>query len=157
MFPIVLLAVALGGVAISGFRDRARTRAALSYAATSGLNLLPPLLALAAGVGLSMSVIPPSAIARLFDAHGTVGFFLLAGLGALLTIPAPIAYPLAGSLHHMGASLPALASFITTLTMVGVLTSPLEIKAFGRRFTIIRQSLSLILALLIGALMGVVL
>jgi len=57
----------------------------------------------------------------------------------------------------MGASLPALASFITTLTMVGILTSPLEVKAFGRRFTFIRQFLSLILALLIGALMGVLL
>jgi uncharacterized membrane protein YraQ (UPF0718 family) len=155
MFPIVLLAVALGGVAISAFRDRNRTRAALSNALRSGLSLLPPLLALTAGVGLTMSVVPASVIARLFDAHGAAGFFLLAGLGALLTIPAPMAYPLAGSLHHMGASLPALASFITTLTMVGILTSPLEIKAFGRRFTIIRQSLSLVLALLVGALMGV--
>ena len=157
MFPIVLLAVALGGVAISGIRDRARTRAALLSAARSGLSLLPPLLALTAGVGLTMSVIPASVMARLFHTHGAVGFFLLAGLGALLTIPAPMAYQLAGSLYHMGASLAALASFITTLTMVGILTAPLEIKAFGRRFTLIRQSLSLVLALLIGALMGVLL
>ena len=157
MFPIVLLAAAIGGVAISGFRDRARTRAALLYSTRSGLNLLPPLIALAAGVGLTMSAVPASVIAGLFQAHGSAGFFLLAGLGALLTIPAPIAYPLAGSLYRMGASLPALASFITTLTMVGFLTSPLEVKAFGRRFTIIRQSLSLILALLIGALMGILL
>jgi uncharacterized membrane protein YraQ (UPF0718 family) len=157
MFPFVLLAAALGGVAVSGFRDRARTRAALSYATRSGLSLLPALLALTAGVGLTMAVVPASVIAQLFDAHGAAGFFLLAGLGALLTIPAPMAYPLAGSLHHMGASLPALASFITTLTMVGILTSPLEIKAFGRRFTILRQSLSLALALLIGVLMGALL
>ena len=157
MFPIVLLTVALGGVAVSGFRDRARTRAALTYAAKAGLSLLPPLLALTAGVGLTMSLIPASVIARLFQAHGALGFFLLAGLGALLTIPAPMAYPLAGSLYHMGASLSALASFITTVTMVGILTAPLEIKAFGRRFTLIRQALSLVLALLIGALMGVLL
>lgn len=154
MFPAVLLAMALGGVAVSGLRDRARTRAALLYAARSGLALVPPLLAMTAGVGLTMSLVPASVIARLFQIHGVAGFFLLAGLGALLTIPAPMAYPLAGSLLHMGASLPALASFITTLTMVGILSSPLEIKAFGRRFTIIRQSLSLVLALLIGALMG---
>ena len=155
MFSIVLLFLALGGVAASGFRDGARTRAALRHAARSGLGLLPPLLALTAGVGLTMSVVPASVIARLFQAHGALGFFLLAGLGALLTIPAPVAYPLAGSLYRMGASLPALASFLTTLTMVGVLTAPLEVRAFGRRFTIIRQSFSLILALLVGALMGV--
>jgi uncharacterized membrane protein YraQ (UPF0718 family) len=157
MFPFILLTAALGGVAISGVRNRARTRVALVYAARAGLGLLPPLLALTAGVGLTMSVIPPAIIASLFHSHGAAGFFLLAGLGALLTIPAPVAYPLAGSLFRMGAGLPALASFITTLTMVGILTAPLEIKAFGRRFTIIRQSLSMILALLIGAFMGALL
>jgi uncharacterized membrane protein YraQ (UPF0718 family) len=157
VLPLVLLSVALGGLAVSGSRDRARTRAALSYAARAGLGLVPPLLALTAGVGLTISVIPASSIARLFESHGAAGFFLLSGLGALLTIPAPMAYPLAGSLHRMGASLPALASFITTLTMVGVLTAPLEVKAFGRRFTILRQSFSLALALGIGALMGVLL
>ena len=104
-----------------------------------------------------MALVPPSVIANLFHAHGRVGFFLLAGLGALLTIPAPVAYPLAGSLHRMGASLPALASFITTLTMVGLLSAPLESKAFGRRFTILRQTFSLALALVIGALMGALL
>ena len=32
-----------------------------------------------------------------------------------------------------------------------------EIRAFGRRFTFVRQGLSLLLALLIGALLGVLL
>jgi uncharacterized membrane protein YraQ (UPF0718 family) len=68
-----------------------------------------------------------------------------------------MAYPMAGSLHQMGASLAALASFITTLTMVGLLSAPLEVKAFGRPFTILRQGASLILALAVGALMGVLL
>ncbi|MFN7957017.1 MAG: hypothetical protein U0P46_01625 [Holophagaceae bacterium] len=157
MFPFMLLAAALGCVVLSGIRDRARTRAALTHAARSGLGLLPPLLAMTAGVGLTMAVVPAPLIARLFQAHGVLGFLLLSGLGALLTIPAPMAYPLAGSLHRMGAGLPALASFITTLTMVGLLSAPLEIRAFGRRFTFVRQGLSLLLALLIGALLGVLL
>lgn len=157
MFPIVLAGLALGGVALSGFRDPARTRRALAQAGRSGLNLLPSLLALTAGIGLTLALIPPTAISRLFQSHGLAGFFLLAGVGSLLTIPGPIAYPLAGSLHHLGASLPALATFITTLTMVGLLTAPMEVKAFGRRFTLLRQSFSLGLALLIGALMGVLL
>jgi uncharacterized membrane protein YraQ (UPF0718 family) len=157
MIPILLLAASLGGLAVSGLKDGRRTRAALHSAARSGLGLLPPILTLTAGVGLAMSVVPPSLIARLFHAHGAVGYLVLAGLGALLTIPAPVAYPLAGSLYRMGASLPALASFITTLTMVGILTAPLEIKAFGRRFTVLRQTFSMILALLIGTLMGALL
>ena len=50
-----------------------------------------------------------------------------------------------------------MASFLTTLTMVGIVTAPLEIATFGRRFTLLRQSLSLALALLVGAVMGVLL
>lgn len=154
LFPLVLLAAAVGGVALSALRDVPRTRTALRASARSGLALLPGLLAVLAGVGLTMAAIPPAGVAALFQNRGTAGFFLLAGLGALMTIPGPVAYPLAGSLHRMGATLPALASFLTTLTMVGALTAPLEIAAFGRRFTLLRQSLSLILALLVGALMG---
>jgi uncharacterized membrane protein YraQ (UPF0718 family) len=157
MLPLTLLILALGGVALSGTRDRTRTRTALTKACRSGLGLLPPLLGLTAGVGFTMTLLPPAAITRLFESHGVLGFFLIAGLGALLTIPAPMAYPLAGSLHQMGASLAALASFITTLTMVGLLSAPLEVKAFGRPFTILRQGASLILALAVGALMGVLL
>lgn len=154
LFPVLLMATAAGGVALSAAHDASRTRAALKTSIRSSLALLPGLLAVLAGVGLIMAVIPPAAIATLFQSQGTAGFFLLAGLGALMTIPGPVAYPLAGSLHRMGASLPALASFITTLTMVGVLTAPMEIKAFGRRFTFLRQALSLLLALVVGALMG---
>jgi len=157
MFSSFLFAAALAGLAVSACKDRSRTRAALIATLRSGVGLLPSLLGLTAGVGLTMALVPGAMIARLFQAHGAAGFFLLSGLGALLSIPAPVAYPLAGSLHRMGASLPALASFITTLTMVGVLTAPLEVKTFGRRFTLVRQTLSLVLALLVGGLMGVVL
>ncbi len=115
------------------------------------------MLGLTAAIGLTTASLPPELIAGLFRSHGTAGFLLLSGLGALITIPAPVAYPLAGSLLRLEANLPAMASFITALTMVGVLTAPLEIKAFGRSFTLIRQALSLALALAIGALMGLML
>jgi uncharacterized membrane protein YraQ (UPF0718 family) len=154
---VLLSLTALLGLGLSAWRDPARTRAALAAAGRAGLGLLPSLLALSAGVGLALALLPPSLITRLFQSHGVLGFFLVAGAGALLTIPAPVAYPLAGSLHRMGAGLPALAAFITTLTMVGVLTAPLEVKAFGLRFTLWRQSLSLALALAVGALMAVLL
>ena len=149
--------LALAALAVSAAMDRGRSRRAVGAAARAGLNLLPSLLGLTAGVALSLAALPPRAVAQLFQSHGAAGFFLLAGVGALLTIPAPVAYPLAGSLRLMGATLPALASFVCTLTMVGVLTAPLEVRAFGRRFTALRQSLCLALALAVGAAMGALL
>lgn len=157
MSALILFLLALTGLFLSARKDPARTRKALETALRSGLGLLPSLLGLTAGIGLATALISPQAVANLFRNHGAAGFFLLSGLGALLTIPSPVAYPLAGTLHRMGASLPALASFITTLTMVGLLTAPLEVKAFGRMFTFRRQALSMVLALAIGAAMGVLL
>lgn len=55
----------------------------------------------------------------------------------------------------MGAPPASLAAFVTTLTMVGTVTAPIEISYFGKRFTLLRQSLSFITAILIGLLMGV--
>ena len=157
MSALILIALASIGLLLSARKDRVRTRRALTTAWRSWLGLLPSLLGLTAGIGLATALISPQAVAHLFQEHGAAGFLLLSGLGALLTIPSPMAYPLAGTLHRMGASLPALASFLTTLTMVGLLTAPLEVRAFGRAFAFRRQALSLALALAIGAAMGVLL
>ena len=121
------------------------------------MALVPSLLSMIALIGLMLAITPQQVLTRLFNVHGLAGFALTAVVGAAITIPAPVAFPLAGSLLKLGASLPTLATFITTLTMVGTVTAPMEIAYFGRRFTLVRQSLSLVLAILIGGLMGVIL
>jgi len=153
---ILLLATLLAAI-ISYVKDRDRTRKALLASCRSFLGVAPALLGMTALIGLVLALLPPGVLGQLFKSHGWAGFFLVVVVGSLITIPAPIAYPLAGSLLEQGVSLSALAAFITTLTMVGVVTAPMEIAYFGRRFTIARQSLSFVLAILIGALMGVVL
>ncbi|NLB50375.1 MAG: permease, partial [Clostridiaceae bacterium] len=45
---------------------------------------------------------------------------------------------------------------LTTLTMVGIVTLPLEKKTFGVKFTVARNGLSFLFALLIALAMGVV-
>ena len=88
---------------------------------------------------------------------GLVGFSVIASWAQSITIPGPVAFPLAGTLLKLGASLPALAVFVTTLMMVGIVTAPMEISYFGKRFVIMRQALSFILAVIIGTVMGVIL
>ena len=46
---------------------------------------------------------------------------------------------LAGSLVQKGAHLIAVAAFLTTLTMVGLVTMPIEIEHFDKKFAIIRN------------------
>ncbi|HDH27594.1 MAG TPA: permease, partial [Euryarchaeota archaeon] len=46
---------------------------------------------------------------------------------------------------------------ITTLTMVGFVTLPLEIKVLGKKLAILRNLFSFIIALIIAVIMGVIL
>ena len=157
MISFSLLALTLIALAVSYMKDMERTKRALLVSYRSLMALVPSLLSMIALIGLILAITPKQVLTRLFNVHGLAGFALTAVVGAAITIPAPVAFPLAGSLLKLGASLPALATFITTLTMVGTVTAPIEIAYFGKRFTFIRQSLSLILAIMIGASMGVIL
>lgn len=60
-------------------------------------------------------------------------------------------------LLELGAAVTTVVAFITTLTMVGFVTAPLEARLLGIRFTVWRNTLSLAGALLIAFVVGAVL
>lgn len=141
----------------SYLKDKERTLKVLGNSYSSLKNLSSGVLGMVTLVGLVLAIFPKESLAIIFTYKGILGFVMVSLLGAIVTIPGPIAFPLAGALLKMGASKAILASFITTLTMVGIVSAPLEISYFGKRFTIMRQVLSFIAAVLIGLIMGVIL
>ncbi len=121
----------------------------------SFLRILPLVLVIIVIVGLFSAFIPPSKIMKFIGAQaGWSGLLSIAALGAVLHIPALISYPLAAALLQSGAAIASVAAFITTLTMVGVVTLPLEIKELGLKFTLLRNGLSFIIAVFIAFIMG---
>lgn len=157
MPSLVLPLVTAVALTISYWRDPQRTRKALQTSLRSFLGLLPALLTMTVLIGAVLALMPEQVLVQLFQQHGLTGFFLVALVGSVATIPAPIAFPLAGSLLKLGAGVATMAVFITTLTMVGVISAPMETEFFGRRFALLRNGLSLLLALIVGGLMGVIL
>jgi uncharacterized membrane protein YraQ (UPF0718 family) len=143
--------------AVSYRKDKSRTLKSATKSMASFKNLLPGLLSMIAIVGLVLAVIPENQFARLFAVEGIWGLVLVSLAGAIVTIPGPIAFPLAGALLKLGAAPAVLASFITTLTMVGVVSAPLEASFFGLRFTLLRQFFSFFSAIAIGLTLGVLL
>jgi uncharacterized membrane protein YraQ (UPF0718 family) len=77
-------------------------------------------------------------------------------VGSITLIPAFVALPLVGSFVDVGASIVPAVAFLTTLTMVGVVTFPLEKQEFGMKFTVTRNALSFIFAVIIALTMGVI-
>ena len=69
-------------------------------------------------------------------------------------MPGFIAYPLSGVLVERGVMYMVVAGFVTTLMMVGVLTYPVEKEYLGVKATVIRNSVSFVIAAVIALAMG---
>ena len=122
------------------------------------LKLLPSFLSIIILVSVFLGLIPQETlIAYLGKESGMLGMAIAALLGSIALIPGFIAYPLGAMLLRNGVSYAVIAVFITTLMMVGVLTLPIEIKYFGVKVSLLRNLLSLLGALLIGVIIGVLL
>ncbi len=155
---IVINTFVLVCLAASLIKDREKTKSALLIAWNAMKRLTPSVLAVIAVIGLIMGFIPPKWIATTIGSEsGALGLLVAAALGSVLFIPALIGFPLAKSLLDMGAGVTAMAAFITTLTMVGFVFLPIEIKELGKRFAFLRNGLSLAAAMIIAVIMGLVL
>lgn len=155
MIGAAFYGLAAAALLASWWADPVRTRQALRIGSRSLGALVPKVLGMVALIGLVLAVAPPDALRRIFALGGLRGFVAVAALGSVVTMPGPIAFPLVGSLAKLGAPPATLAAFVTTLTMVGVVTAPMEVSHFGPRFTLLRQGLSFATAILIGVAMGV--
>ncbi|MDW7738844.1 MAG: permease [Bacillota bacterium] len=158
MTTLVIYIILFILLALSLIKDRQKTGKAFKVAGKAFWKMAPGLLAIIGVVGLILGILPPETITRLVGAEAGFAATVTAALiGALTLIPALISFPLAASLLRSGATVTTIAAFITTLVMVGFVTAPLEIKALGRKFTLLRNSFSFLAALLIALIMGVVL
>ena len=121
-----------------------------------GMGMISSILSIVLAIGLILTLLPPQAIADFVSRQSvwlaTIGAALL---GTVTLVPAFIAFPITGTLVDAGVSAVPAVSFLTTLTMVGVVTLPLEKRAFGARFTAARNALSFLFAILIALVMGV--
>ena len=105
-----------------------------------------------------MPFIPPETIKSVLGSANTLMSTVVSALvGSITLIPAFVAFPLVGSLVDAGASIIPGVAFLTTLTMVGVVTFPLEKKEFGAKFALTRNVLSFGFAIIIALTMGVIL
>ncbi len=132
-----------------------QTREAARKAKSMMRGMLGDIVAIIFLIGLGLSLWTPSSIAELLVRLGPVsGTFMAALVGCITLIPAFVAFPLVGSLIDGGAHLVPSVAFLTTLTMVGIKTFPLEAKEFGVKFTLVRSALSFALAIIIAFLLG---
>ncbi|MDD2533534.1 MAG: permease [Eubacteriales bacterium] len=158
IFTLGFLIVSVILATIALIRDRQKTVAAMRKSKGMMGNMLGEIIAIIFLIGLVLTFIPPATISDVLGSSNVQLSTVLAALaGSITLIPAFVAFPLVGSLVDAGASIIPSVAFLTTLTMVGVVTFPLEKKEFGLKFAVSRNLLSFVFALLIALGMGVIL
>lgn len=157
IFTKALWAITIIAFIISIVKDRDKTLGSMKMAKGMMGNMLGEIIGILFLIGLILTFIPPETIRELASKSNTlISTVVSAALGSITLIPAFVAFPLVGSLVDAGISIVPAVAFLTTLTMVGLVTFPLERDEFGAKFTIIRNSLSFGFAIIISLLMGVV-
>lgn len=145
-------------IVVSLIKNRSKTVKALKIALIAFLKIIPIVFSIIIVIGLLLTFFTKDFISSAIGAKsGALGVLIAALMGSIMHIPALIAFPLSSALLKEGASIAAVAAFITTLTMIGFFTLPLEIKELGKKFALLRNGLSIIIALIIAILMGILL
>jgi len=154
----IIWATAALALAFCFFKNREKAASSLRVSFKFLRSMALPTLLIIWTIGFLLALLPPEVISRTIGREAGFKGVVLAGIvGSIVLIQAFIAFPLAGSLLRGGANLSAIAAFVTTLVMVGVVTLPLEAKYFGKKFTFWRNFLSFLFALIIALIMGAVL
>ena len=154
-FTITLYSVAGGLLLLSFFKDRQKTSKALLKAWKAFENIMPQFLGILLLIGLLLALVSPEIISSLIGQEsGWLGILIAAILGSITLIPGFVAFPLAAALLLSGAGIAQIAVFVSTLMMVGVVTLPVEMKYFGKRAALVRNSLAFVAAVTVALIMG---
>lgn len=155
-FTIVLWIITLAWLIWSIIKNKSKTLNSMRMSSGMMKNMMGEIIGILFLIGLILTFIPPDTIRHYMgQSNVLISTILSAFVGSITLIPAFVAFPLVGSLRDAGANMVPLVAFLTTLTMVGVVTFPLEKREFGSKFTIARNSLSFLFAVIIALLMGV--
>ncbi len=155
---IIFIALSVVLSIVSFFLDRKKTIAGFKKGWSMFKNVLFPFLSILIVVSILLYLIPPNLISQYLGRDsGVLGFSIAAIIGAIAMIPGFISYPIAAGLIQQGATYAVVATFMTTLMMVGVITLPLESKYFGMKVAVLRNALNFAAAIAIGLLVGLIL
>lgn len=158
VFTIVLWIGTAGFLIFSLIKDKARTKKALAMAFGMGRGMILSILSIIFLIGLVLALLPPHQIAAYVEKQPLLlATIVSAAFGTITLIPAFIAFPIVGTLVSAGVGIVPAVAFLTTLTMVGIVTFPLEKREFGLKFAFTRNVLSFGFAIVIALVMGVIL
>ncbi|MBN2565356.1 MAG: hypothetical protein JXB46_06565 [Candidatus Eisenbacteria bacterium] len=136
--------------------NRRKTLQALRVALGRFTGVAPAFVLMLVLVAVALYLMPEQAMLRALSPEGRWGAVGAAlGLGSVSIMPGFIAFPLCGLLLERGALYMVLSAFSTSLMMVGVVTFPVEQAYLGVRLALVRNVVSLLIAVAVAVATGI--
>lgn len=140
---------------VSFFKDKEKTKRALINGIKSFENIMPQFLSILVIIGIGLTILKPEIISKLIgNDSGIFGVMLSSLVGSVIMMPTFVAFSTGNTLIQNGAGYAQVSALITTLTMVGVLTFPLEAKYIGKKGAFYRNFLAFLFSFVVAFFMG---
>lgn len=157
MSSIILYLIAFLLFLISYKKDKGKTKKALLTGVKAIENILPQFLGIILIVGLTLSILKPEIISKIIGSNSNIfGVLLSAILGSVAMMPTFVAFSTGDMLLKNGAGIAQVAALISTLTLIGIVTIPLEVKYIGKKAAIYRNVLAFIFSIIVAFFVGLV-
>ena len=141
---------------ISFIANRGKTLKAVKISIGKFIKIFPTFIAMLILVSIILFLFPDEVISSyLNNSSKFISVLLASFIGSITLMPGFVAFPLCGILLNKGVPYMVLSAFTTTLMMVGIVTFPIEKEYFGVKVTIIRNTISFFIALIVAVITGI--
>lgn len=155
MISIILYTAAIILLSISYMKDKNKTKLALKSSLKSFENIMPQFLGIIFIIGIILSLLNPEVISKIIGANsGILGVLFSAILGSITMMPTFVAFSTADILLKNGAGYAQIGALVSTLTLVGVITYPLESKYIGKKAAFFRNLLAFLFSFVVAFLIN---
>lgn len=136
---------------VSFLKNKDKTMKALKISFKSFEGIMPQFLGIIVVVGFLLAVFNPETISTLIgESSGFLGILFSSIIGSISMMPTFVAFSTGQTLLNNGAGYPQIGALITTLTMVGLMTYPLESKYIGKKAAFFRNLLAFFFAFVVA-------
>ena len=132
-------------------------RVALKQTCNNFKKSSPFLLGIILFIAFLMSVISPSFLRTIFTGNTLLDSFIGSVFGSILAGNPVNSYIISFELLDLGISMVAVVAFIISWVTVGIVQLPAEASLLGKKFAIVRNLISFLMAIIIAIITGLIL
>ncbi len=143
-------------IILSFIKSKEKTYKGFKIAWKKLKKILPSFTKMLIAVSIILYLIPESVISKYLGGSNLfTGTLLGSVFGSITILPGFVAFPLSSVLIDKGVSYTAVASFTTTLMLVGIITFPVEKEYFGWKLSLTRNLVSYLICIIISIIVGI--